>query len=82
MASGALIMAHANEFNKGILKDNACYFSSASDIEKLIGSIKKNDNLHLIQNNLDAITDEFSWETINGKYLRLFEESLSGPERR
>ena len=30
MASKALIVAHANEFNKSILRDNAFYFSKES----------------------------------------------------
>jgi glycosyltransferase involved in cell wall biosynthesis len=78
MASGALIAAHNNEFNRGILKSNAFYFSSASEVAELMNTIEKNPNLHLIQNNFRAIEEEFNWDKINDKYLKLFEECLSG----
>jgi len=77
MASSALIIAHKNEFNQSILKDNAFYFSSNQDIKNSILSIKKNDNLQLIKNNLNAIDNEFNWTKINGEYLQFFEECLS-----
>ncbi|MFC6097410.1 DUF1972 domain-containing protein [Flavobacterium qiangtangense] len=77
MASKALILAHKNEFNEGILRENAFYFSSSLEVKNLILSIKKSDNLRLIQNNGNAIQNEFNWTKINEQYLQLFEESLS-----
>jgi len=82
MASNALILAHDNEFNKSILKERAYYFSSAEDVKNLIQTIKKSNNLQLIQNNLKAIRNEFNWEKINGEYLQLFEECLSRSKKR
>ncbi|WP_395065456.1 DUF1972 domain-containing protein [Flavobacterium sp.] len=82
MASNALIAAHNNDFNKGILKENGFYFSSPSEVKNLLKSIKKSDNLQLIQNNFDAIVNDFNWEKINGQYLQLFEEcSTKGKTR-
>lgn len=77
MASQAFILAHENEFNQGILKENAFYFSSSEEVKNLILSIKKYDNLQKIENNLNAIENEFNWTKINGDYLQLFEECLS-----
>jgi len=77
MASGALIVAHKNDFNSAILKENAAYFSDAHDVEKILLQTKKSDNLRLIQNNFDAIAGEFNWNKINGEYLQLFREKLS-----
>ena len=34
MASKALIAAHNNDFNKGVLQENALYFSSALEVKK------------------------------------------------
>lgn len=82
MASQALIVAHNNEFNKSILKENAYYFLSAEEVSKLILSTKKIDNLQLVQNNVEAINKEFNWDKINGQYLQLFEECLSGFKKR
>jgi len=77
MASGALIIANKNEFNEAILKENAYYFSDAEEVKKLLLKIKKNDNLQLIQNNINAIAKEFNWNTINDKYLQLFQECVA-----
>ncbi|WP_130734801.1 DUF1972 domain-containing protein [Flavobacterium sp. J27] len=77
MASQALIAAHNNDFNKGVLKNNAVYFSSSLEVKKILNSFKKNDNLQLIANNFEAIKNDFNWDKINGKYLQLFEESFS-----
>jgi len=82
MASQALIAAHNNDFNKGVLKENAFYFSNPSEVKKLLTEIKKNDNLQQIQNNYEAIVKDFNWEKINGDYLQLFEECLAGTKER
>ena len=82
MASKAFIAAHNNDFNKGVLKDNAVYFSNAKEVEKILKTFKKNDNLQLIQNNFEAIKNEFNWEKINGQYLQLFEECMVRNQRR
>lgn len=42
----------------------------------------KNDNLHLIQKNYQAIINDFNWDKINGQYLQLFEQCLSGNKAR
>lgn len=77
MASKAFIFAHNNDFNKAILKENAYYFSSAEEVKNLTLKIKKNDNLHLIENNFNAIESEFNWDKINGKYLQLFTKCMA-----
>lgn len=76
MASQALIAAHDNEFNKGVLNDNAFYFNSPNEVEKIINTIKKNDNLQLVQNNFEAIASDFNWEKINEQYLQFFKFCL------
>lgn len=82
MASRALITAHENDFNKGILKDNGYYFSNSEEVKIILNTIKKNDNLHLVQNNFDAIVNEYNWDKINGEYLQLFEKCFSNTKKR
>lgn len=82
MASKALVVAHNNDFNKGILKENSHYFSNAIEVKNILNTIKKNDNLQLVQNNFDAIENEFNWDKINGEYLRLFEDCYSKSDKR
>jgi glycosyltransferase involved in cell wall biosynthesis len=82
MASKAFVIAHNNDFNKGILKDNSFYFSTALEVKNILNTIKKNDNLRLVQNNFDAIVSEFNWGKINGEYLQLFEDCMSKSDKR
>jgi glycosyltransferase involved in cell wall biosynthesis len=77
MASKALIVAHKNHFNKAILKENGHYFSNPQEVKNILDTIKKIDNLQLVQNNFEAIENEFNWDKINGEYLQLFEECIS-----
>jgi glycosyltransferase involved in cell wall biosynthesis len=77
MASKAFVLAHNNNFNRGVLKENAYYFSSPEEVKKLLQTIKKNDNLQFIENNFEAIIKDFNWNKINGQYLQLFEECFN-----
>jgi glycosyltransferase involved in cell wall biosynthesis len=77
MASRAFVAAHNNQFNKGVLKNNAAFFSNADEVKNILQTFKKSNNLHFIQNNFESIEKEFNWNIINGKYLQLFEESFS-----
>lgn len=77
MASQALVIAHNNDFNKGILKENGIYFSNPYEVKNILESVKKIDNLQKVQNNYQAIIKDFNWEKINGQYLQLFEECYS-----
>lgn len=81
MASQALIVAHDNDFNKGVLKENAFYFSSKNDVEKILDTIKKNDNLQFVENNYNAIDKSFNWEKINEQYLQFFKDCLERSKR-
>lgn len=71
MASNTLICANNNEFNKGVLKENAFYFDNADEVAELYASQIKTENKNFINNNTSAIKNEFSWETINHKYYEL-----------
>ena len=82
MASKAFVIAHNNHFNKAILKENGYYFSNPQEVKNILETIKKNDNLQLVQNNFEAIENEFNWDKINGEYLQLFEECISKSETR
>ncbi|MFL9845195.1 DUF1972 domain-containing protein [Flavobacterium rhizosphaerae] len=81
MASKAFILAHNNDFNRAILKDNAYYFANAEEVAKLLTSTKKEDNLLKVENNYNAIIKEFNWDKVNGEYLQFFEECLAKENR-
>ena len=77
MASKALIVAHDNDFNKSILKQNGFYFSTAFEVKTIVETIKKNDNLAQVERNFEAIKTHFNWNKINGEYLSLFENCMA-----
>jgi glycosyltransferase involved in cell wall biosynthesis len=76
MASKALIAAHRNEFNQGVLKQNAHYFSSVEDVKIILEHVNKQEFSAFIQSNYTAIINDFNWDKINGQYLQLFEECM------
>lgn len=82
MASQALVIAHNNDFNKGVLNENAYYFSNPVEVKKILSTVKKSDNLQFIQNNYQAIADNFNWEKINGEYEQLFEQCMAKSPKR
>jgi glycosyltransferase involved in cell wall biosynthesis len=82
MASKAIVVAHNNDFNKGILKENGIYFKDATQVKNILESVKKNDNLQKVQNNYQAIIKDFNWDKINGQYLQLFEECMAKGKRK
>ena len=82
MASQALVIAHKNDFNKGVLQENAYYFQTAMEVKNILEKIKKNDNLPMVANNYQAIIKNFNWNKINGEYLQLFEDCLSRRQAR
>lgn len=81
MASRALIVAHNNDFNRGVLKNNAYYFSNSDEVANMLTELNKNDNLHLVDNNFNSIKQDFNWDKINGDYLHLFEKCFAEKNR-
>lgn len=66
MASGCFILSHNNIFNKAVLDDNAFYYNTPEDVASLIDNFDKisiNRN-NFINNNLNKIQTEYSWERL------------------
>jgi len=68
MASGALLVAHDNIFNRSILGDEALYFSDASDVAESITKVEKKRYAHFVDRNRNKIEEIYSWELINKQY--------------
>jgi glycosyltransferase involved in cell wall biosynthesis len=82
MASKALIASHNNEFNRGVLQNNALYFSNPEEVRDLILNTKKNSYADFIENNFEAIINDFNWEKINSEYLQLFIDCMAKSAKR
>jgi glycosyltransferase involved in cell wall biosynthesis len=69
MASASLIAAHDNPFNKTVLKDNAYYFGTATDVLEIIKANVRNQSYTIYtDNNLRLIEQQYSWEKIINDY--------------
>lgn len=76
MASGSLICAHDNVFNRSILESDAYYFNSVDDVIKVINTITKNENNVKLTNNLNKIKNLYSWDRIINLYENHFFDIL------
>lgn len=78
MASRALIVAHDNVFNKTVTGNDAFYFSSATDIAAIIdGPVKKQDCAAMLNNNMDRVNNEYSWQKITTALENYLVDSLA-----
>jgi glycosyltransferase involved in cell wall biosynthesis len=68
MASKALIAAHDNPFNRAILDEDACYFSSAEDVTAILNHALPENKEKMICNNLQKIKKYYAWDTIVDQY--------------
>lgn len=75
MASGSLICANDNVFNRHILEEDAYYFKTSDDISKLLNEISFGSEHHqnMIERNIAKIKEKYSWEEI----VRLYEEHFT-----
>ncbi|OJV15913.1 MAG: glycosyl transferase family 1 [Dyadobacter sp. 50-39] len=77
MASQALICANRNEFNSTILETDALYFSQAEEVAKSLDTVRKQDYLTLVENNLHKIKHIYEWNKIIDQYENHFKTIYS-----
>ncbi|HEX6428421.1 MAG TPA: DUF1972 domain-containing protein [Niastella sp.] len=69
MASRSLIAAHDNLFNRAVLQQDAFYFASPNEVREIIENTHRNGReMVMINNNLQKIQEQFSWENVIKKY--------------
>jgi glycosyltransferase involved in cell wall biosynthesis len=69
MASGAVIAAHDNEFNRAVLQNDAFYFTTAAEVKQIINTMERTDaTAGMIENNLEKIKAKFNWPAIVDEY--------------
>lgn len=75
MAASALICAHDNPFNRGVLKDNGLYFNNENQISEII---EKETDFNMkskwISNNIERLHTVYNWEKIITTYYELFNQ--------
>lgn len=72
MAGQALIAAHDNSFNEAVLGTDANYFSSSTDVQLLISTVKRHKKEdEMMKNNLMKIQNIYCWDKIITQYEQL-----------
>lgn len=77
MASGALVAAHGNPFNKAVVEGEAFYFSNAQEVSSIIhqlGSFESREQW--IEKNRQKIIEKYQWDHIIDRYIEIFEKHL------
>ena len=75
MASRCFIMAHGNQFNRAVLKENALYYNSEQDVSGLINNIEQLQTEHCMtfkEGELRDIRDNYSWEHLVDQHEEYF----------
>jgi glycosyltransferase involved in cell wall biosynthesis len=69
MASGSLIAAHDNLFNKSVLGEEAFYFTDSHEVKTLVEQEPcKQTKDNFTGKNKEKIKEHYNWETIIGHY--------------
>lgn len=79
MASECFILSHDNIFNRSVLGENAIFYSSSEEVKRLLNDIEYLETKHksiFLQNNLDVIREQYSWEKLVDEHEKYFEEIL------
>ncbi|MGY8989322.1 MAG: DUF1972 domain-containing protein, partial [Flavobacteriales bacterium] len=71
-----LICAHNNKFNKAILGMDAFYFNCNKCITSLVNRIEITERKIFIDNNLEKIKDNYSWEEVLSNYESFIQSCL------
>jgi glycosyltransferase involved in cell wall biosynthesis len=72
MSSNSYICANKNIFNFSILGNDATYFTNSAEVRQMVESMEKNSEeaRFSIFNNHRKIRTTYSWDDINGQYIR------------
>lgn len=77
MASEANLAVHNNQFNVGVVQENAVYFENSKKVAEIIKERTNFEFNQMIEENKKLIQSVYSWKTITKQYLDLF-KSASG----
>jgi glycosyltransferase involved in cell wall biosynthesis len=75
MACQSYIAAHDNRFNRGVLGEDALYFTSAEDAARLFQQESPHRQA-FIENNLAKVQQHYDWDDITTKHELFFQEQI------
>ncbi len=75
MASGVMMLAHDNVFNRAVLHDNALYYRDADAVKNILNDIDtvvSEQKNQIVAANLDEIRTNYSWEHLVDQHEEYF----------
>lgn len=85
MASSCFILSHNNIFNKSVLSDNAIYYSNIDEVRGIMDNIDhlvETFKANYIENNLEIIRSQYSWEKLIDEHEKYFQWMLEDAKKR
>jgi len=77
MASGALILAHDNAFNRSVLGEDGYYFSSAAGVREFLdGFVRGAAEEEMTRRNFEKVGERYSWPDVIERYERFILRSV------
>lgn len=79
MASDCFILSHDNVFNHSVLGENAIYYSDENGVKDLLNNLESLASEHrksFVENNLDVIRTQYSWEKLIDEHEKYFQWML------
>jgi len=80
MACRCFIIAHDNEFNHGVLGDDALYVSSVDDIKEVVTNIeelRKINQVNFDRANFEKVNTIYNWDLIIKQHENLFDSLIN-----
>lgn len=84
MSCRCFILAHNNPFNRGVLGEEAVYFSQSDELQQhfnSLESLKEGDVNRIKEDNFQKIIQQYSWDEITLKHERLFKSLLKNSDQ-
>jgi glycosyltransferase involved in cell wall biosynthesis len=77
MASGAMVAAHDNPFNRSVLEAGALYFAAPGEVADLIRSDTSGLRESFVRANREKVLQVYNWKRIAAEHVRVFELAIA-----
>ena len=75
LGSKSIIIAHSNDFNRGVAAEGALYFSNQDELNSMLSEFSET-NLSYVRHIADQVFLNFTHKKINSRYLKIINEHI------
>jgi glycosyltransferase involved in cell wall biosynthesis len=77
MASNAFIAAYNNVFNRHVLREWGCYFSTEQEVADIIRAYTGKEREVFARRNREQIAEVYRWDKVTEQYLQCFADVMA-----